>query len=102
MSIKSPKLLDKGNYAYWNIHMSTFIKSLGMEVWQSVVSRWTIPTNFGNRETIIKPALEWNYEKRKAFSRNFIILHTILHAVQCGMDDKKFKLVASSKSAKEA
>ena len=84
MSMKYPRLLDNGNYAYWKIHMSTFIKSLGMEVWESVVSGWTIPTKIKNGETMIKPEPEWNCEERKTTLRNF----TALHAIQCGMDDK--------------
>ena len=32
MSIKYPRLLDDQNYDDWKVHMSIFIKSLGMEV----------------------------------------------------------------------
>ena len=31
-STRCPHLLDETNYGYWKIHMSAFIKSLGMEV----------------------------------------------------------------------
>ena len=35
-------LLDETNYGYWKTqYMSVFIKSLGMEVWKSVVIGWT-------------------------------------------------------------
>ena len=78
--------------------MSTFIKSLGVEVWKSVVSGWTVPTKIENGETMIKNESEWNYEERKVTSRNF----TVLYAIQCGMDDKKFELIVSSEYAKEA
>ena len=78
--------------------MSTFIKSLGIEVWEFVVSGWTVLTKIQNGEIMIKPNLEWNCEERKAVLRNFIALH----AIQSGMDDKTFRLIASSESAKEA
>ena len=38
--------------------MSMFIKSLGIELWESVVSEWTVLTKIKNRETIIKPESE--------------------------------------------
>ena len=77
--------------------MSTSITLLGMEVWEYVVLRWTVPTKFKNKEMMIKPELEWKCEERKAASRNF----TTLHVIQCGMNDKKFILIASSEFAKE-
>ena len=43
-SIKNSLLLDDGNYVYWKIHMTTHIKLLGMDVWQSIVTEWTNPT----------------------------------------------------------
>ena len=55
MSIKCPRLLDDLNYGYWKIHMSIFIKSLGMELWLYVVIGWSIPTKIENGETVIKP-----------------------------------------------
>ena len=36
--IKCSYPLDDGIYAYWKIHMSTHIKSLGMDVWQYIVT----------------------------------------------------------------
>ena len=39
MSIKCSLLLYDLNYGEWKVHMSTFIKSLGMEIWQSIVKR---------------------------------------------------------------
>ena len=47
---------------------------------------------------MIKPESEWNCEERKIASKNF----TALHAIQCGMDDKTFRLITSLESAKEA
>ena len=38
MSIKCPSLLDDLNYDDRKVHMSIFIKSLGMEVWHSIVT----------------------------------------------------------------
>ena len=54
MSIKCSRLLDNLNYDYWNIHTSTFIKSLGMEAWQFVVIGWSVPTKIENGEMMIK------------------------------------------------
>ena len=55
VSIKHPFLLDDVNYDHWKVHMSIFIKSLEMEVWQSVVTGWSVPTKIENGETMIKP-----------------------------------------------
>ena len=45
-----------------------------------------------------KPEPEWNWEERKATSRNFISRSEI----QCGIDNKMFGLIASTRSAKKA
>ena len=55
MSIKCPCLLDDQNYGDWKIHVSMFIKSFGIEEWESIVSGWTIPTKIKNEETMTKP-----------------------------------------------
>ena len=44
MCIECPHLLDDQNYGAWKVHMSIFIKSLGIEVCQSVMTRWSVPT----------------------------------------------------------
>ena len=49
-----------------------------------------------NWETMIKPESEWKCEERKSASRN----STPLHAIQCGVDDRMFRPIASE-SAKE-
>ena len=49
------RLLDDDNYAYWNIHMTTHIKSLGMNVWQSIVTGRTNLTKVENGKIMIKP-----------------------------------------------
>ena len=78
--------------------MTTYIKSLGIDVWQSIVSGWNIPTKVENGKVIIKTKPEWNNEEKKAALRNFIAFH----AIQCGMDNRKFRLIASLNSTKEA
>ena len=98
MIIKSSRLLDDGNYVYWKIHKTTHIKSLGMDVWKSIVTRLTNLTKVENGKIVIKPEPEWNWEERKTASRNF----TALHAIQCGMDNRMFEVIASTRSAKEA
>ena len=47
---------------------------------------------------MIKLGLEWNSEEKKAVTRNF----TALHSIQCGINDKMFRLIASLPSTKEA
>ena len=78
--------------------MSMFIKSLEIEVWESVVLGWTAPTKIKNGETMAKPESEWKCEERKAASRNY----TTLQAIQCCMDDKTFSLIGSLEFSKEA
>ena len=48
------QLLANQNYGDWKVHMSTLIKSLGMEVWQFVVLGWTAPTKIENGRIVIK------------------------------------------------
>ena len=48
-------LLDDQNYGDWKVHMSTLIKSLGMEVCQFVVTGWTTLTKTEKGRTLIKP-----------------------------------------------
>ena len=55
MSLKCARLLDDLNYGYWMVHMIIFIKSLGMEVWQSIMIGWSVPTKIENEKTVIKP-----------------------------------------------
>ena len=62
------------------------------------IHKWHILTKVKNGKIIIKFEPEWTHEEKKATSRNFITLH----AIQCGMDDRMFRLTTSSNSAKEA
>ena len=57
--VKGSRLLDDDNYAYWKIHMTTHIKSLGIDVWQSIVRGWTNPTIVENGKIMTKPEPEW-------------------------------------------
>ena len=50
MSVRCPCLFDDQNYDDWKVHMSIFIKSLGMEVGQFVVTGWSAPTKTEKRE----------------------------------------------------
>ena len=97
ISIKCSHLLDDQNYGDWKVQMSISIKSLGMEVWKSMVTSWSIPTKTEKGRTGIKLGPEWNSEKRKAATSNY----TALHAIQCSMNDRKTRLIASLKYAKE-
>ena len=63
----------------------------------SVVIRSSVPTKIDNGRTVTNPRFEWNSEERRATSSNF----TALYVIQCGMDDRNFRLIASSESAKE-
>ena len=78
--------------------MTTHIKSLGIDVWQSIVTGWANLTIVENGKIMIKPEPEWNWEERKAALRNF----TAPYAIQCSMNDRMFRLIASSRSIKEA
>ena len=37
-------LFDDINYAYWKVHMRSFLQSLDEKVWQVVEIGWTEPT----------------------------------------------------------
>ena len=42
-SLIIPPLLDGDNYAYWQVHMRTFLQSLDEEVWLAIEVGWTKP-----------------------------------------------------------
>ena len=65
---------------------------------KSIVTRWTTPTKTEKGRIMIKPKSEWSYEERRADSRNF----TTILAIQCGMEDKTFELIAASRHAKKS
>ena len=46
---------------------------------------------------MIKPESQQNCEKRKTTSKNF----TAIRAIQCGINDNKFVLIAASRSTKK-
>ena len=48
--------------------------------------------------TVSKPESEWNNEEIKAATSNY----TALHAIQCGVEDRNFRLITSLESEKEA
>lgn len=37
-------MFDGSNYAFWSARMSTYIMSLGLDVWRSVDTGYTIPS----------------------------------------------------------
>ena len=43
-SLIIPHLFDDTNYAYWKIHMRSFLQSLDKKVWQVVEIGWTEST----------------------------------------------------------
>ena len=69
--------LDDQKYSDWKVHMSTFIKSLGIEVCQSIVTRWTTPTKIEKGRILINVGPEWNSKEKKAAISNITALNAI-------------------------
>ena len=89
-STSQPFLLDETNYGYWKIHMSVFIKSLGMEVWKSIVTRWSIPTTIVAGKTMVKEKSKWSSKEREMTLSNY----KGLNAIQFDVDARQFELIA--------
>ena len=39
-----PPIFDGSNFVYWKIRTTTYLQSLGMDVWEIVEGRYTFPT----------------------------------------------------------
>ena len=88
-SLIIPLLFDDTNYAYWKIHMRDFLQSLDEKVWQAVEIGWTKPKE--------APA-KWDDAKIKVVNFNSRALNALFSAVT----NEKFKMISSTKIAKEA
>ena len=60
-SLIIPLLFDGTNYAYWKVHMRTFLQSLDEKVLQAVEIGWTKP---------MKVSANWDDAKIKAANLN--------------------------------
>ena len=56
-SVLRPLMLDKKNYAYWKVRVKAYIKSIDERVWQSILTRWSLPvtTNDETKVVTLKP-----------------------------------------------
>ena len=71
-SLIIPHLFDDTNYAYWKIHMRSFLQSLDKKVWQVVEIGWTEST---------EALADWVDAKIKATSFNSRALNALFSVV---------------------
>ena len=88
-SLIIPHLFDDTNYAYWKIHMRSFLQSLDKKVWQVVEIGWTEST---------EALADWVDAKIKATNFNSRALNALFSAVT----NEEFKNISSTKTANEA
>ena len=88
-SLIIPPLFDGTNYAYWKVHMRTFLQSLDEKVWQAVKIGWTKPK---------EASPDWDEAKIKAANFNNRALNALFSAII----SEEFKKISSTKTAKEA
>ena len=67
-----PPYFDGSNYAYWNVRMKAFLKSIDERVWNSIKYEWEKPTTLVNEwQTSQKEAAAFN---SKAMNAIFIVV----------------------------
>ena len=88
-SLIIPHLFDDTNYAYWKIHMRSFLQSLDKKVWQVVEIGWTEST---------EALADWVDAKIKATNFNSRALNALFSAVT----NEEFKNISSTETANEA
>ena len=88
-SLIIPPLFDGDNYAYWQVHMRTFLQSLDEKVWLAIEVGWTKP---------IEPQMSWDVDKIKATNFNNRVMNALFSVVT----NKEFKKISSTETAKEA
>ena len=88
-SLIIPSLFDGINYAYWKVHMRTFLQSLDEKVWQAVEIGWTKPK---------EASADWDDAKIKTANFNSRALNALFSAVI----NEEFKKISSTETAKEA
>ena len=88
-SLIIPHLFDDTNYAYWKIHIRSFLQSLDKKVWQVVEIGWTEST---------EALADWVDAKIKATNFNSRALNALFSAVT----NEEFKNISSTETANEA
>ena len=82
-------LFDGTNYAYWKVHMRTFLQSLDEKVWQAMEIGWTKPK---------KVQTDWDDDKIKTANFNNRALNALFSVVT----NEDFKKISSTETEKEA
>ena len=63
---------DGNNYAYWNVNMKAFLKSIDERVWNSVEYGWEKPTT---------SVSDWKTSQKEAAAFNSKAVNAIFNAV---------------------
>lgn len=83
-SINKPPIFNGIDYNLWKPRMTIFLKSLGEELWFSILDGWSEPTKIdpkNKKHTIPKPPIEWSQEEKSDKEINILALDTIRYLV---------------------
>ena len=95
-----PPYFDGEDYAYWKARMSTYLISLGVRVWRSVLYGYELPIIEDAVTKKSRPKLdsEWNTGDNDSFEANSRALGAIYGALR----KSEFSRISSCSTAKEA
>ena len=88
-SLKAPPYFDGSNYAFWKVHMCTFLCAIDETVWEFVENGYVRPTT---------AKFEWDKAATALANAN----SKAINAIFCGVFTGKFHRISHVKTAKEA
>ena len=99
-SVNRPPVLDGSNYHYWKIRIRTYIKSIKVRAWKSVLEGYVWPTigPDADGDVVPKPETQWTGDDFLASSYN----EKALNAIFSHVDPHMFKLIQNCTTAKQA
>ena len=97
-STSRPPLLDWTNYGYWKAWMCALIKSIDEKEWRSFLLEWKPPTKSDVEDkTVPKSEAKWTPKEGTLSTHNSLALNAIFN----GVDPTQFKMISTTKVAKE-
>jgi hypothetical protein len=95
-----PPLLTGVNYASWKGKMEAYVCQIHDRAWMAIEDGYTPPmmTPTGGGEEVPKPKAQWTPQEFEASKWN----NKAMHAILCAMDDNQYKLIQTTRIAKEA
>ena len=95
-----PPLLTGVNYSIWKGKMEAYVCQIHDRAWMAIEDGYTAPmmTPTGGGEDVLKPKAQWSPQEFEASKWN----NKAMHAILCAMDDNQYKLIQTTRIAKEA